>query len=181
MKGLSNVWTSGLIYASRCSKLIVTDRWPNLKNFVVSLEMDEEHWIYVDEEKTEGISVMLMDAYHCPGAVMFLFKGKMGTVLHTGDFRFDEQMLDHALLCPPQKKNAQMRGITVDVDVLHLDNTFADPCYDFPPRFEAYKSLVKIVKSHKQYRIFIFAYNLGKEEVFINLANDFNAKIVVDE
>ena len=152
-----------------------------MKNFVFDLEMDEEHWVYIDEKETEGVSVVLMDAYHCPGAVMFLFKGKMGTVLHTGDFRFDEQMLDHALLCPPQKKNAQMRGITVDVDVLHLDNTFADPCYDFPPRFEAYKSLVKIVKSHKQYRIFIFAYNLGKEEVFINLANDFNAKIVVDE
>lgn len=52
--------------------------------------MDEEHWIYLDDEKKEGVSVVLMDAFHCPGAVMFLFKGKMGNVLHTGDFRFDE-------------------------------------------------------------------------------------------
>lgn len=50
--------------------------------------MDEEHWIYIDESKKEGITVTFFDAYHCPGAVMILFKGKMGTVLHTGDFRF---------------------------------------------------------------------------------------------
>ena len=46
-----------------------------------------------------------MDAFHCPGAVMFLFKGKMGTVLHTGDFRFSEQMFDNLWLCPKEKKN----------------------------------------------------------------------------
>merc|ERR1719246_261801 len=93
LKGLSNNWSQGKIYASNRSKLLITERWPNLKNFVFDLEMDEEHWVYIDEKETEGVSVVLMDAYHCPGAVMFLFKGKMGTVLHTGDFRFDEKML----------------------------------------------------------------------------------------
>ena len=37
------------------------------------------------------------------------------------------------------------------------------------------------MKSHKEYRIFLFSYSLGKEEVFISLANDFDAKIMVDE
>ena len=103
--------------------------------------MDEEHWIYLDEKKKEGVSVVLMDACHCPGAVMFLFKGKMGTVLHTGDFRFHHSMLEHPLLCPEGRKNADMRGITIDIDYLHLDNTFANPDYDFPPREVAYNSL----------------------------------------
>jgi len=97
LKGLSNNWSHGKIYASHCSKLIITEKFKNLKDFVVDLEMDEEHWIYLDEEKKEGVSVVLMDAFHCPGAVMFLFKGKMGTVLHTGDFRFDDKMLRHEL------------------------------------------------------------------------------------
>ena len=112
---------------------------------------------------------------------MFLFKGKMGTVLHTGDFRFSEAMFDNEWLCPPERRNAKMQGISVEVDYLHLDNTFANPEYDFPSREEAYQGLVNIVKSHMEYRVFLFSYNLGKEEVFLNLAEDFKCKIVVDE
>lgn len=145
------------------------------------MELNEEHWIYLDQSKKEGISVVLMDACHCPGAVMFLFKGKMGTVLHTGDFRFHPSMLEHPLLCPEGRQNDQMRGITIDVDFLHIDNTFANPEYDFPSREEAYNGLKEIVKSHPNYRVFVFAYNLGKEEVFLNMAKDFSSYIVVDE
>ena len=100
--------------------------------------MDEEHWIYLDESKKEGVYVTMFDAYHCPGAVMYLFKGKMGTVLHTGDFRFSEAMFDNPVLFPPERRNSDMRAISIDVDYLFLDNTFADPEYDFPSREEAY-------------------------------------------
>ena len=113
---------------------------------------------------------MMMDAFHCPGAVMFLFRGKMGTVFHTGDFRFSDRMFNNEILFPPSKRNPQMKGIAADVDYLFLDNTFADPEYDFPSREEAYKSLTDTIKSHKDHRIFLFSYNLGKEEVFVNLA-----------
>lgn len=129
-----------------------------------------------------------MDAFHCPGAVMFLFKGKMGTVLHTGDFRFSEQMLSNPYLCPPEKRDPAKnstalidKAITVDVDYLHLDNTFANPEYDFPSREEAYSQLKKIVAEHGGQRIYLFSYNLGKEEVFLNLAKDFDVKICVDK
>lgn len=64
---------------------------------------------------------------------------------------------------------------------MHLDNTFANPEYDFPSREEAYQGLVNIVKSHLEYRVFLFSYTLGKEEVFLNLAEDFKTKIVVDD
>ena len=72
-----------------------------------------------------------------------------------------------------------MRAISVDVDYLFLDNTFADPEYDFPSREEAYIGLKEIVQSKKEdYRIFAFSYYLGKEEVFVNLAQDFNTKVL---
>ena len=181
MKGLSNKWSQGKIYCSYLSKNLIVNRFPGLKNWVIDLEMDEEHWIYLDEEKKEGVQVVLIDACHCPGAVMFLFRGKMGTVLHTGDFRFSETMLKNEWLCPKEKRNTFMKAITVDVDYLHLDNTFANPEYDFPSREEAYLSLVKIVKSHIEHRIFLFSYSLGKEEVLLLLAEEFKCKIVVDE
>ena len=120
---------------------------------------------------------MLLDACHCPGAVMFLFRGKMGTVLHTGDFRFSECMFQNPILFPPAINNPEKRGIAIQVDTLFLDNTFADPTYDFPSREEAYSGLKEIVKQHKDYRIFIFSYYLGKEEVFINLAQDFETLV----
>ena len=99
-----------------------------------------------------------------------LFKGKMGTILHTGDFRFCEAMFDNPILFPPEKKNDDMEDCAIDIDYLFLDNTFANPEYDFPIRNEAYQGLVDIIKSHDKYRIFIFTYYLGKEEVLIKLA-----------
>ncbi|CDW85730.1 5 exonuclease apollo [Stylonychia lemnae] len=137
VKGLNPSWNYGKIYTSKISKILIVDRFPNLKDLVVELEMDEEHWIYLDDQQQEGVSVMLMDAYHCPGAVMFLFKGKMGNVFHTE--------------------------------------------YDFPTREEAYNQLKDTIKAHAQHRIFLFSYHLGKEEVFVNLANDFETLVVVDE
>jgi DNA cross-link repair 1B protein len=167
LKGLTPSWNYGTIYASATSRRLITDRYPNLVPLVVELELDQEHWIYCDgETKKEGVSVMLMDACHCPGAVMLLFRGKMGTVLHTGDFRFSPTMFENPILFPPGRRNAEERGIAVDVDTLMLDNTFADATYDFPSREEAYLQLKKIVDSHLDYRIFVFSYFLGKEEVF---------------
>ena len=112
---------------------------------------------------------------------MFLLKGKIGTVLHTGDFRFSEFMFKSTFLFPESKRNLDMQGISIDLDYLFLDNTFADPDYDTPSREQAYKMLLDIVKKHNKYRVFLFAYSLGKEEVFMNLAEDFQTLIVVDE
>ena len=181
MKGLTPSWNYGTIYASKISKTLITDRYPNLKDLVIDLEMDQEHWIYCDEAKKEGVSVMLMDACHCPGAVMLLFRGKMGTVLHTGDFRFSASMFENPILFPREMRNERETGISIEVDTLMLDNTFADPTVDFPSREEAYGKLKKIVGEHKEFRIFVFSYFLGKEEVFLKLAEDFETLIVVDE
>ena len=63
-----------------------------------------------------------------------------------------------------------MKAVTVDIDYLHLDNTFANSECDFPSKAEAYKTLSNICKTHLDYRIYLFMYNLGKEEAFIGLA-----------
>jgi mRNA degradation ribonuclease J1/J2 len=40
------------------------------------------------------LTVRLIDANHCPGAVMFFMQGSFGNLLHTGDFRVHPNMLD---------------------------------------------------------------------------------------
>ena len=85
--------------------------FPHLKPFVTGLELSKPYTI-------KGREVTLFEANHCPGAVMFLFEGQKGTVLHTGDFRFKEPMLD------------LFKGKFIDY--LYLDNTFATTAEEFP-------------------------------------------------
>lgn len=62
---------------------------------------------------------------------MLLFRGDFGTVLYTGDFRWESN-------CEKAKiaKEALSAALQDDdgVDVVYLDNTYANPTYDFPSR-----------------------------------------------
>lgn len=45
--------------------------------------------------------MVLFSANHIPGSAMYLFRGYMGTILHTGDFRFNKNMIsDNPILFP---------------------------------------------------------------------------------
>ena len=52
------------------------------------------------------------------GAVMFLFEGPFGRVLHCGDFRWEQEY---------QKENLHPILTSAPLDVLYLDNTYAHP------------------------------------------------------
>ncbi len=95
-----------------------------------------------------------MEANHCPGAVMFLFKLTSGrTELHTGDFR----------ACPEMESNPALWD--VNVDRLYLDTTYCKPEYDFPNQADVIAACVESVKEHMQRHpktlIIVGSYTIG--------------------
>lgn len=137
---LSKTWKVP-IYCSQTTanliklKLGVPDEYLNV------LPMDTP--VYV-----EGIKVTLIDANHCPGAVLFVFEGQHTApssphrgsgrpfrYLHCGDFRASPAMLNH-----PALKGKK-------VDACYLDTTyFSSPTYCFPAQplvVQACSDLVK--------------------------------------
>lgn len=69
------------------------------------------------------------------GSVIVLMRGYMGTILHTGDFRFHTSMIEnYPELYPVSKRNPQLYDCSIHLDEIILDNTFCDPIFTFPSR-----------------------------------------------
>ncbi|KAG1714360.1 DNA cross-link repair 1A protein [Nymphon striatum] len=120
----------------------------------------------------EGVKVILLEAHHCPGAVMFLFslpeKNRNKVYLHTGDFRAS----------PKIELYPQLR---CHVNLLYLDTTYCDPLYDFPSQDRILDAVVSTVKTelekHPSTLIVCGSYTIGKEKVFIRIAEAIQSKI----
>ncbi|OEH76223.1 DNA cross-link repair protein [Cyclospora cayetanensis] len=90
--------------------------------------------------KVHGIQVTLIDANHCPGAVMFLFEGPgVGRCLHCGDFRYCPSMLQALNPKPSVKSQALAR-----LDRVYLDTTYAGVKTSFPPQEEVLNAALQI-------------------------------------
>ncbi|XP_076448376.1 uncharacterized protein LOC143285070 [Babylonia areolata] len=109
----------------------------------------------------ELLSVTVIGANHCPGAVMFLFDGPFGKVLHTGDFRFSEGMFE---------EGSPLSQHVGTIDRIYLDNTYCSPECVFPTREEALQTIIDVVKSHNDYDIVFGVRGLGKEELLAAVA-----------
>ena len=90
-------------------------------------------------------------------------------ILHTGDFR----------ACPEMEEFPELWNNKIDQ--LYLDTTYCKPEYDFPPQSAVINTTVDLVKKHleKYPKTLICAgsYTIGKERIFIAIAQDMNAKI----
>ena len=70
------------------------------------------------------------------------------------------------------------------IDELILDNTYCDPVFDFPSQEAAIDLITQIIQYHKKKNkdllVYIYCYTIGKEEICMQLAKDFNTKIILD-
>ncbi|KAH7532969.1 hypothetical protein FEM48_Zijuj04G0079700 [Ziziphus jujuba var. spinosa] len=178
-KGLSSSWSKGPIFCSRLTAKIFPSKFPcfNLSLLRV-LEIGSWHSIPVHSPSTgleTSVEVMPIDAHHCPGAVMFLFRGEFGCLLYTGDFRW-ETTNERAKIGMAMLLNAVD---DVSVDLLYLDNTYCNPSYDFPPREVAAQQIVDIIASHPDHDIIIGIDSLGKEDLLLHISHVLKIKIWV--
>ncbi|KAM7270522.1 hypothetical protein ACFE04_029736 [Oxalis oulophora] len=175
IQGLTSNWSKGPLFCSLITAKLFPSKFPNFDlSLLIVLDIGSWHSIPIPSSSL-SLEVLAIDAHHCPGAVMFLFRGEFGCILYTGDFRWEldsmRAMDGRTLLIKALKGDA--------VDVVYLDNTYCNPSYDFPPRHIAAQQIVDIITCHPAHDIIIGIDTLGKEDLLIHISKALNIKIWV--
>ncbi len=182
--GLSSHWNaSAPIFCSNTTAKLVHLRLKIEMSKLVCLPTNQ--WIEIDFR----LGVFLIDANHCPGSVMFLFKviqnsGNTKLVLHTGDFRAGPQLLSNPYL------QRELSGQTLDI--LYLDTTYCAPEHAFPCQLEVISQCTEfiriVVEDKVQQRfspikrlVMVGSYLIGKERIALALAKALSSLIYVPE
>ncbi|XP_036191815.1 DNA cross-link repair 1A protein [Myotis myotis] len=159
--GLSKNFTFP-VYCSEITGNLLKSKLHVEEQYIHPLPMDTECMV-------NGIKVVLLDANHCPGAVMILFFLPNGNVvLHTGDFRAD----------PTMERSLLMR---LKVHTLYLDTTYCSPEYCFPSQQEviqfAINTAFEAVTLNPRTLVVCGTYSIGKEKVFLAIADVIGSKV----
>ncbi|XP_016279794.1 DNA cross-link repair 1A protein isoform X1 [Monodelphis domestica] len=164
--GLSKKFTFP-VYCSKITSNLVKSKLCVQEQYLHPLPMDTVCIV-------NDIKVVLLDANHCPGAVMILFYLPNGTViLHTGDFRADPSMERYSLLANQK------------VHTLYLDTTYCSPEYTFPSQQEVIQFAINIafesVTLAPRTLVVCGTYAIGKEKVFLAIADVLGSKVSMSQ
>ncbi|XP_033103339.1 DNA cross-link repair 1 protein-like [Anneissia japonica] len=165
--GLSSSWKDR-IYCSEISAKLLKAKFNIRDELICPLETGMSHVVDLDVLNSITITVTLIDAHHCPGAVMFLFEGYFGTILYTGDFRFCDAML----------RDLDILSGKI-IDVLYFDNTYNSEEFYLPSREYAKEQVMQIIEDNQNREIVLGMHSLGKEDLLVDIARRFQTWIVV--
>eukprot|EP00741_Cyanophora_paradoxa_P018936 tig00021105_g18281.t1 len=128
--------------------------------------------------RIEGVEVTALEANHCPGAALFLFRVPIPgspdayrTYLHTGDMRY----------CPAMRAYPALAN--APIDILYLDTTYCAPKHVFPTQDAMIDFVVDVVRKKMNSPRVLFVvgtYQIGKERVFVRLAQQTGFKVCVE-
>ncbi|KAL4590164.1 hypothetical protein LXL04_003086 [Taraxacum kok-saghyz] len=161
--GLTKSFCHGKIYCSLITAKLVNLKlgipWENIEVLPLNQKID-----------INGVDVTCFDANHCPGSLIILFQLPNGkAILHTGDFRFCEDM-------------TKIVSLQTRVHTLILDTTYCDPQYDFPKQDAVIQYVLEAIQAeafNPKTLFLIGSYTIGKERVFMEVARVLRKKIYI--
>ncbi|KAF4998466.1 hypothetical protein FGRMN_3155 [Fusarium graminum] len=149
--GLTAKWCHGPIYCSKVTGSLVRNQLRTAAKWVVELEFDKSY----DIPGTEGATVTMIPANHCPGSSLFLFEktikhglnSRVQRILHCGDFRACPAHVAHPLLKPGIMDSISGKIKEQKIDICYLDTTYLNPKYSFPPQNDVVKACADLCGS----------------------------------
>ncbi|KAF9769002.1 hypothetical protein IL306_013636 [Fusarium sp. DS 682] len=149
--GLTARWCHGPIYCSKVTGSLVRNQLRTAVKWVVELEFDKSY----DIPGTEGATVTMIPANHCPGSSLFLFEktikqgpnSRAQRILHCGDFRACPAHVKHPLLRPDTIDTISGKAKQQKIDICYLDTTYLNPRYSFPPQNDVIKACADLCGS----------------------------------
>ncbi|KAJ9538423.1 hypothetical protein OSB04_031156 [Centaurea solstitialis] len=160
---LTKSFCHGKIYCS-----LITAKLVNLK---IGIPWEKIEILPLNQKiNIAGVDVTCFDANHCPGSIIILFEPPCGkAVLHTGDFRFCEDM-------------TKISSLQTRVHTLILDTTYCDPQYDFPKQEAVVQYVLEAIQAEAFNPTTLFligSYTIGKERLFMEVARVLRKKVYV--
>uniref|UniRef100_A0A182NQ14 DNA cross-link repair 1A protein n=1 Tax=Anopheles dirus TaxID=7168 RepID=A0A182NQ14_9DIPT len=162
--GLKKTFAKPLIMSGTTARLV--------KTFI---NVSEEYYHLIELHESimiDNVEIIALDANHCPGGVMFLFRLPDGTnTLHTGDFRASPEMEEY-----PEFWN-------FPIDCIYLDTTYLSSKYAFKSQWEsvadARETVMTYLKKNIGMQVLIVcgSYLIGKEKVWLELAMSTGMKV----
>lgn len=173
------------LYASElsCRLLLNEAKYSWLHRNLSALPLQSPQTVTVPTDGGSAYSydvvVTAIPANHCAGSVMFLFEGKRGTVLYTGDFRF---AVGHASTVVPFHDGPD--GKVKSIKVAYVDTTLCHPDAAYvPTREDSEEALISFfepkLRAGSSLRLSLPGAKLGYETLFESLSRAFGVKVHV--
>ena len=169
-KGLTNSFMKK-IYCSEDTARLVLSSYPKFdkKNEPQVIGLPMEKWSIVN-----GVPVLLMEAFHCPGAVCFIFRTEPSKYcFHSGDFRAGQFVERYA------------QAITkIHLNTAFIDTTYCNDKYDFPTQSKILDTTMDIcirenIVEDPRCLVVVGSYTIGKESVFAAIARLISSQVCV--
>ncbi|XP_010270398.1 PREDICTED: protein artemis [Nelumbo nucifera] len=171
------LYSSYPIYCTHLTKTLVLQQFPQLDDSLfVCIEIGQS---VVIDDPDGAFSVTAFDANHCPGAVMFLFEGNYGNILHTGDCRLTLECLQNL---PEKYIGKKGREPRCRLDYVFLDCTFGKFSLQIPNKHSAIQQVINCIWKHPDAPVVYLACDLlGQEDILVEVSRTFGSKIYVNK